>query len=59
MRKFSLERHRLFPYIAWSTIALFAVFVGYLSLELKESMQGLENRTSNLEQAVQEMQRSQ
>jgi len=56
MRKFSLERHRLFPYIAWITITAFAVFVGYLATELKQSMQGLEDRTSQLEKAVSEMQ---
>ena len=33
----TLERHKAFPIIAWTTFLLFAAFTFYLALELQET----------------------
>jgi len=33
----SIESHKAFPYIAWTTFLLFAAFTWYLALELQET----------------------
>lgn len=45
----SVENHRIFPYIAWSLIILFALFTAHLAWSLFESTQKLQQNTSRLE----------
>lgn len=44
-----LESHPLFPYIAWITIILFAVFVMNLIMSVEKRIVALEERTANLQ----------
>ena len=44
-----LEKHKIFPFVAWSICVLFAVFVGYLSLEMKQAI--FELQAINLQNA--------
>jgi hypothetical protein len=50
--KFSLERHRFFPHVAWALIISFAIFVYTLVLDLHATAESLkaasiQNTTSN------------
>ena len=38
MNQFTLEKSRYFPYVAWTLIIAFAVFVGSLTLELRHAI---------------------
>ena len=44
-----LESHPLFPYIAWGTIIVFAVFVVNLTLSVENRISALEDRTTQLQ----------
>ncbi|MES2966701.1 MAG: hypothetical protein V4668_02860 [Patescibacteria group bacterium] len=52
MQKFTLEKYRVFPYVAWSLIIGFAVFVGSVTLELRHTISELEVITQNLQTSV-------
>lgn len=41
-----LEASKIFPYIAWITVLLFSFFTYSLVLELKHSINTLENKTN-------------
>lgn len=48
----TIEGNRLFPYIAWATIILFAIFTCYLALELQESAAYLDDQMDVRVQAL-------
>ena len=50
----TLERHKVFPYIAWGTLLFFTLFTYYLVLQLQEAVSGLEERTQMNVTAVKE-----
>lgn len=52
MKKFQLESYRAFPYIAWTTFILFALFVYNITLDLQAAIADLQSTTQNLEQRI-------
>ena len=52
MSRFALEKHRIFPYLAWVAVFLFSLFVYNITLELKKTTSNLERRSSKLEAKV-------
>ena len=52
MSKFSLEKQRIFPYLAWITVFLFSLFIYSITLELKKTTSDLEIRSAKLEANV-------
>lgn len=52
MRRFTLESYRIFPYIAWTTFILFALFVYMITLDLKQAINDLQTTTANLESRI-------
>ncbi|PIW96653.1 hypothetical protein COZ82_03910 [Candidatus Kaiserbacteria bacterium CG_4_8_14_3_um_filter_38_9] len=52
MSRFALEKHRIFPYLAWIVVFLFSLFVYNITLELKKTTSNLERRSSKLEAKV-------
>lgn len=48
----TLEKHKLFPYIAWALIILFALFTIKLALDLQTSTNRISTRTEQLEMLV-------
>ena len=49
MQPKKLENYKVFPFIAWTICVLFAGFVGFLSLEMKQAITELQ--TINLQNA--------
>jgi hypothetical protein len=49
----TLEGHKLFPYIAWITVILFSFFTYSLVLDLKASVNALEQKTEQTEMQLQ------
>ncbi len=45
----ALERHKFFPYIAWTTVILFALFVGHLTMTISQQISSLGERAVTLE----------
>lgn len=41
MSRRALEKSSLFPYVAWTVIVGFSIFVGSLTLELRQTIQDL------------------
>jgi len=54
MRK-ALEKHRLFPFIAWITIVVFAFFVYTLVSGLQNNLAHLDQNTTDVEASLQQM----
>lgn len=50
--KHALERHRFFPYIAWATVVLFALFVYSIVQDLNATTSALKASTTKLETAA-------
>ena len=42
----TLEKHRLFPLIAWGLIILFALFVGHLTMTVSAQITEIEERAA-------------
>lgn len=53
--KHTLEGSRAFPYIAWTTLIVFAVFTYYLAMELRETAAYLGDKMDNNVQALEEV----
>ncbi len=49
MSKHALEKHRFFPYIAWTLVIGFAFFVYTIVIDLKETSLELSETTARLE----------
>ncbi len=49
MQKHSLEQYRLFPYIAWTIVIAFALFVYTLTLTLQEAKTELASNVARLQ----------
>ena len=47
-----LEAFKIFPYVAWLLIIIFALFVYKITIELKSTASELERNTGALEQSV-------
>ena len=47
MQKFTLEKSRFFPYIAWAVVIGFTIFVGTLTIQLQDSLTELEKATQH------------
>lgn len=47
-----IETLKIFPYIAWTTVILFALFVYNLTIETREALKNLEYSVSQLESKV-------
>jgi hypothetical protein len=47
-----IETLKIFPYIAWTTVILFALFVYNLTVETREALKNLEYSVSQLESKV-------
>ncbi|PJC56359.1 hypothetical protein CO026_00740 [Candidatus Kaiserbacteria bacterium CG_4_9_14_0_2_um_filter_41_32] len=52
MSKLSLEKQRVFPYLAWIAVFMFSLFVYSITLELKKTTSDLEIRSAKLEANV-------
>ena len=53
-----LEEYSWFPYVAWTLSIVFAIFVGSLALELRNTAQSIQDSTMTLDyrlQVVEEM----
>lgn len=49
MSRHALEKHKLFPFIAWMLVISFTVFVYSIIIDLKNTTSSLEKTASNLE----------
>lgn len=49
----TLEGHKAFPYIAWTTVVLFSLFTYNLVLDLRASITKLEKQTNLTETVTQ------
>jgi len=49
MSKNSLEKHKFFPYVAWTLVICFSAFVFTIIQDLKHSTASLEKTAANLE----------
>lgn len=52
--EFSLEKYKIFPFIAWTVFIGFAIFVGGLALELYDVTSTLAEDSHRLEQVAQD-----
>ncbi|MCU0678336.1 MAG: hypothetical protein MUF19_01965 [Candidatus Pacebacteria bacterium] len=52
MTKRALESYRIFPYIAWTLVIGFALFVYQITVETTRAAADLSERTNHLEQLV-------
>lgn len=57
--KQTLESHKAFPYIAWGTIILFALFVFNMAVNLQDDLTQLNNSVTRMEASLEEMKDSQ
>lgn len=48
MQQYTLEKSKLFPLFAWTLTIGFALFVGTLTLQLRQAIQELEVITQNV-----------
>lgn len=55
----TLEGHKVFPYIAWTTLVLFSLFTYNLVLDLKASVAELEAQTNHTETVTKASMKSQ
>ncbi len=46
--KNSLEGHKFFPVIAWTTVIFFALFVGHMTMQVSAQISDLGERTETL-----------
>ncbi len=52
MQKFTLERYKMFPVFAWTLVLGFAFFTANLTLQLRNELDSIKDRTQALEQLV-------
>jgi hypothetical protein len=52
MQHRSLEKHTWFPYLAWTTVLSFALFVGNLTLQLQQELHVLDTYATATETAL-------
>lgn len=48
----TLEKYKIFPYIAWATCLGFAIFVYAITVQLNEATENLSKSTTQLESIV-------
>lgn len=48
----SLEKHPVFPYVAWTLVICFGLFTGSLALELRDTTNELAAKTAATEAAI-------
>jgi uncharacterized membrane protein YgdD (TMEM256/DUF423 family) len=49
MSKRALEKSPLFPYVAWTLIVGFTIFVGSLTLELRQTIQEISQTSQTID----------
>ncbi len=51
----SLESSKFFPYVAWTTVVLFALFTYSLTMRLQSELSNINNGIDRLEQKIQNL----
>ena len=51
----SLESSKFFPYVAWTTVVLFALFTYSLTMRLQSELSNINNGIDRLEQKIQSL----
>ncbi len=47
--QFTLEKYKIFPYVAWTLIIVFAIFTLNLTLKVNNELQAIGQQTTELE----------